>query len=325
MTRRTLPLLLAIALTAMPIHADAQQPGKLPRIGILSPTAPPPPSSPNVEELIKGLRELGYEDGRTATLDIRYGANNPERVAELPADLVRLQVAVIWTTGDLSTRAAQHATTAIPIVANVGFPVESGFVASLARPGGNITGVSVQADELAVKRLEVLKQAVPRMTRVAVLWDTVTSERQLKAAEAGARSLRLHVQSLKVGAPSELPGAFDAAARGRAEGLFVLVSPMLTSSREAVVALSARHRIPTVYPSRDSVDAGGLMSYGPNVADTSRIAAAQIDRILKGAKPADLPVRQPTRFDLVVNLKTAKALGLTLPQSLLLRADEVIQ
>ncbi len=325
MSPRLVVLLMATSLLVAPGAATAQQPGKLPRIGVLSPTAPPPPTTPQVEQLLRRLRELGYENGKTAIIEIRYAANNPDRVAELAAELVRLQVAVIWTIGDVSTRALRRETTTIPIVASVGFPVESGFVASLARPGGNITGISVQADELAVKRLELLKQALPRITRVAFLWDTVTSERQVRAAEAGARSLGLQLQALEVRTPGDLPGALEAAARARVEGLTVFVSPMLLSSREAVVALSARHRIPTVYPSPEFVEASGLMSYGPNLANTQRIAAGQIDRILKGAKPADLPFQQATKFDLSLNLKTVKALGLTLPQSLLLRADQVIE
>jgi len=322
---RLVVLLMATSLLVAPSAALAQRPGKLPRIGVLSPTAPSPPSSPQVEYLVQSLRELGYENGKTATIEVRYGANSPERLAEFAVELVRLQVDVIATTGDLSTRAAQRATTTIPIVAAVGFPVESGFVASLARPGGNTTGISVQADELAVKRLELLKQALPRMTRVAFLWDPVTSERQVRAAEAATKSLGLQLQVLQVRAPAELPRAFESAVRGRADGLAVAVSPMLVTSREAMVGLSTKHRIPAVYPEREYVEFGGLMSYGPNLADTRRIAAAQIDRILKGAKPADLPFQQATKFDLLLNLKTAKALGLTLPQSLLLRADQVIE
>lgn len=325
MSPRLVVLLMATSLLVAPDAATAQQPGKLPRIGILSPTAPPPPSSPQVEYLVQGLRELGYENGKTATIEVRYGANSPERLAELAAELVRLQVDVIATSGDLSTRVARRATTTIPIVASVGFPVESGFAVSLARPGGNITGISAQADELAVKRLELLKQALPRITRVAFLWDTVTSERQVRAAEAATKSLGLQLQVLQVRAPDELPGAFESAVRGREEGLAVAVSPMLVTSREAIVGLSTKHRIPALYPEREYVELGGLMSYGPNVADRHRAGAAQIDRILKGAKPADLPFRQMTKFDLVLNLKTAKALGLKIPQSLLLRADQVIE
>ena len=324
MTQRALFVLFAIALTGMPLLAEAHQPGKLPRIGILSPTAPPPPATPQVELLLQGLRELGYEDGKTAMMEIRYGAYNPDRIAELAAELVRLQAAVIWTTTDLSTRALQRATKTIPIVASVGFPVESGFVASLARPGGNITGTSVQADELTLKRLELLKLAVPRMTRVAFLWDANLNERQIRMAETGSKSLGLQLQVVSVRAPAEVAEAIEAAVRGRADGLLLPVSPMLVASRDAVVALTARHRLPAVYANREFVEAGGLISYGPNLADTIRIAAGQIDKILKGAKPAELPVQQATKFDLVVNFKTAKALGLALPQSLVQRADEVI-
>jgi putative ABC transport system substrate-binding protein len=224
-------------------------------------------------------------------------------------------VDVIWTVGDLCTRAAQRATTAIPIVANVGFPVESGFVASLARPGGNITAVSVLADELARKRLELLKQAMPTLTRLAFLWDTALNERQQRATEAGAKALGLQLHVLPTRAPTDLPKAFESAARARSEALSVPVSPMLSGSR-AVVALSAKHRIPTIYSNREFVDVGGLMSYGPSLAETSRLAAGLVDKILKGAKPADLPVMQALKFDLIINLKTASALGLTLPQSL---------
>lgn len=324
MNLRLVELLIAAVFLAAPA-VEAQQPAKLPRVGILVPMAPPPPLSPQVELMLQGLRELGYEDGKTATMEIRYSANDPERVANMAAELVRLQVAVVWTLGDLSTRAAQRATMAIPIVANVGFPVESGFVASLARPGGNITAVSVLADELALKRLELLKQAAPKMTRVAFLWDTALNERQLRATEAGAKALGLQLEVLSVRAPADLAGAFESAARARSEGLSAAVSPMLAGSREAVVALSAKHRVPTVYSSREYVEVGGLMSYGPSFAETQRLAAGLVDKILKGAKPAELPVRQATKFDLVVNLKTAKALGLKLPQSLVQRADQVIE
>jgi putative ABC transport system substrate-binding protein len=325
MTLRRAGLLVSAALLLIPVAVGAQQPDKLPRIGILVPVAPPPPMSAQVELMLQGLRELGYEDRRTATIEIRYGANDPERVANMAAELVRLHVAVIWTVADLSTRAAQRATTTIPIVANVGYPVESGFVASLARPGGNITAVSVLADELARKRLELLKQAVPKMTRVAFLWDPALNERQLRMAEVGSKLLGLRFHVVRARAPDDVAGAFASVARARSEGLFVAVSPMLLGSREAVVALSAKHRIPTMYSNREYVDVGGLMSYGPNLAETSRLAAGLVDKILKGAKPADVPVHQPTKFDLVINLKTAKALGLKLPQSLVQRADQVIE
>jgi putative ABC transport system substrate-binding protein len=222
MTVRLLALLIAAALLAAP-SAEAQQPVKLPRIGILVPMAPPPPLSAQVELMLQGLRELGYEDGKTATIEIRSGANDSERVANMAAELVRLQVAVIWTVGDLSTHAAQRATTTIPIVANVGYPVESGFVASLARPGGNITAVSVLADELARKRLELLKQAVPKLTRVAFLWDPALNEHQLRMVEAGGNSLGLRFHVVQARAPDGVAGAFESAARARSEGLSVAV------------------------------------------------------------------------------------------------------
>jgi putative ABC transport system substrate-binding protein len=322
------PRLVTLLITAVLLAAtaaDAQQPGKVPRIGILVPVAPPPPMSAQLELMLLGLRELGYENGKTATMEIRYGANDPERVANMAAELVRLPVAVIWTVGDLSTRAAQRATTTIPIVANVGYPVESGFVASLARPGGNITAVSVLADELARKRMELLKQAVPKMTRVAFLWDPALNERQLRMAEAGSKSLGLRFHVAQARGPDDVAGAFESSVRARSDALAVAVSPMMLGSREAVVALSTKHRIPTVYPNREYVDVGGLMSYGPNLAETSRLADGLVVKILKGAKAADLPVQQATKFDLVINLKAAKALGLKLPQSLVQRADQVIE
>lgn len=211
MTGRAIGIIgLVCAILTAPLAAEAQRAAQLPRIGILMQTASPPPPTPQVEHLLQGLRELGYEDGRNVVLEIRYGANDAQRLAELAAELVRLKVAVIATGGDLSTRAAQQATTTIPIVATVGFPVESGFAASLARPGGNITGVSVQADELAAKRLELLKEAMPKATRVAVLWDPVTSERQPKAAEAAAGRLKLQVQIVQARAPGEFERAFEA-------------------------------------------------------------------------------------------------------------------
>lgn len=326
MSRFTLVLNLALSMVAAPVVAGAQPAAQVPRIGILMQTAPPPPPTEQVERLLQGLRELGYEDGRNVAFEIRYGANDARRLAELAAELVRLKVAVIATGGDLSTRSAQQATTTIPIVATVGFPVESGFAASLARPGGNITGVSVQADELAAKRLELLKQAVPKATRVAVLWDPVTSERQPKAAEAAASRLKLQVQTVQARLPGEFERAFEAIVRGRAEVLLVLVSPMFQRSANALATLSAKHRIPTMYAARSFVENGGLMTYGPSLLETwQRSMAGLVDRILKGATPAELPFQQPTTFELVINLKAAKALALTIPQSILIRADEVIQ
>ena len=318
-------LALALVAFALPLAADAQPVAKLPRIGVLWQTAPPPPVHPNMTALLQGLKELGWEDGKSVVIEYRYGANQADRLAAFAAELVRLKVDVITTAGDLSTHAARRATTTIPIVASVGFPVESGFVKSLARPGGNITGIAVLADELAMKRLELLKQLLPQVSRVAVLWDPVTHERNPRAAEAAARTLGLQVQILRAQSPGELAPAFEAAAQARAEALLVLVSPMFLDNRSAFASLAARHRIPTMYYSHAWVESGGLIGYGPTVEEQWRIGAGLIDKILKGARPADLPVQQPTRFELSINLKTARTLGLTIPPALLLRADRIIE
>ena len=322
---RYLTLVIVALLSASPGAALAQSTGKLPRIGILTAAAPPPPATPQVEHFAQRLQELGWEDGKTALIDIRYGYNSPDRVAEQAAELVRLRAAVIATIGDLSTRAAQRATKAVPIVANVGFAVESGFVSSLGRPGGNITGVSIQVDEAIVKRMELVKSTVPGVSKIALLWDVALSQHLLRKSEAASRGLGLQLEVVSVRTPSDLPSAFDAVVRGRAGALIVPAGPMLGSAKEALVALAAKHRLPTAYFSRDFVEAGGLMSFGPNFQDVSALWAAQVDRVLRGARVAELPVLQPTRFTLVLNLKTARTLGLTPPPSLLARADEVIE
>ncbi len=316
---------LAFGLLAAPLASGAQRAVQVPRIGILMQTASPPPPTPQVQWLLQGLRELGYEDGRNVAFEIRYGANDARRLAELATELVRLKVAVIMTAGDLSTRAAQQATATIPIVASVGDPVETGFTASLARPGGNITGVAALAGELAPKRLELLRGVVPKLRRVAILRDPVTSERQLRAAEAAARVLKLEAQIVEARAPSDFEGAFEAVVRGRADALLILVSPMFQRSANALANLSARNRIPAIFHARSFAEEGGLMAYGPILSDVYRSAAGLIDRVLKGARPAELPWQQATKFEFIINLKAAKALGLTIPQSVLIRADEVIR
>lgn len=318
-------LALALVVLGLPLRTDAEPVAKLPRIGVLWQTAPPPPVHPNMTALLQSLRELGWEDGKSAVIEHRYGANQADRLAAFAAELVRMKVRVITTNGDLSTQAARRATTTIPIVAVVGFPVESGFVKSLARPGGNITGVAVLADELATKRLELLKELLPWLRRVAVLWDPVTHERQPKAAEAAARTLGLQAQILRAQSPDELTGAFDMAARAHAEALLVLVSPMFLSNQPNLVSLAGQHRIPTMYDRATWVERGGLIGYGPPPDEQWQVAASLIDKILKGAEPATLPVQQPTRFELSINARTAKALGLPIPPLLLLRADRVIE
>ncbi|MGQ0523582.1 MAG: ABC transporter substrate-binding protein [Betaproteobacteria bacterium] len=315
----------ALVAFAIPLAAHSQPVAKLPRIGVLWQTAPPPPVNPSMTVLLQGLKKLGWEDGKSVIIEYRYGANQADRLAAFAAELVRLKVDVISTNADLSTHAARQATTTIPIVAVVGYPVESGFVRSLARPGGNITGVAFLADVLSMKRLELLKDLLPRLSRVAVLYDPVTHERQPKAVEAAARTLGLQVQILRAQTPDELVPAFEAAAKTRAEALLVLVSPMFAGNQPALVSLAARHRMPAMYFTQRWVESGGLVSYGTPTEEVWELVAGQIDKILKGAQPASLPVLQPTRFELSINLKTARALGLTIPPVLLQRADHVIE
>jgi putative ABC transport system substrate-binding protein len=324
MNRRDAVLAL-LALGVAPLAAEAQSAARLPRIGVLWQTTPPPPVHPNMAALLKNLKDLGWEDGKTVAIEYRFAGNDADRLAQFANELVRLKVDLITTSGDLSTRAAQQATATIPIAMVVGFPVESGFVKSLARPGGNITGVAVLADELSVKRLELLKELIPRLSRVVVLWDPVTSERQPKAAEAAARALGLQIEVLRAKTAGDLAGAFEKATAARAEALLVLVSPMFQGNASAFADLAARHRIPVMYSAPVFVEVGGLITYGFVSDELWRLTAASIDKILKGAKPADLPVQQPTKFELVINLKTAIALGLKVPQSIFLRADRIIE
>lgn len=307
------------------VPAGAQPAAKVPRIGVLWQTAPPPPIHPNMAALIRSLQDLGWQDGRTVAIEYRYGGSDAARLAGLANELVRLKVDVITTSGDLSTRVAQQATTTIPIVAIVGFPVESGFVKSLSRPGGNITGVAVLADDLSVKRLELLKELFPRLSRVAVLWDPVTHERQPKAVEAAARTLGLQVQVHRAKSAGELEGAFDAAVAARAEAVLVLVSPMLGGNRADLARLAAQRRMPVMYYSQAFTEAGGLIAYGPSFEEQWRLVAIAIDKILKGARAAELPVQQPTKFELDVNLRVAREIGVKIPQSILFRADRVIE
>ena len=316
--------LIAVGLVAS-LSAGAQPAAKIPRIGVLWQTAPPPPIHPNMVALLRSLQDLGWQDGKTVAIEYRYGANDAARLAAFANELVRLKVDVITTGGDLSTRAAQQATSMIPIVAVVGFPVESGFVKSLRRPGGNITGVAVIADEASAKRLELLKELIPRLSRVAVLWDPVTHERQPKAVEAAASTLGLQVQVLQAKSAGELEGAFKAAGAARAEAVLVLVSPTFVGNRAVLVRLAAQHRLPAMYFSQAFTGAGGLIAYGPPIEEQWGLAASAIDKILKGARAAELPVQQPTRFELEVNLKAAREIRINIPQSILLHANRVIE
>jgi ABC-type uncharacterized transport system substrate-binding protein len=329
MNRRTFVGTLAIGLLAAPLAAEAQQPAKVPRIGYLAPSLAANPQ--NHEAFRQGLRDLGYVEGGNVVLEYRDAEGKPERFPALAAELVALKVDVIVAPTTLAAVAAEQATRTIPIVfATAGDPVTSGLVISLARPGGNVTGLSILAPELVGKRLELLTQAVPGVSRVAVLWHPGGMGERMdkdmaKEADAAARALGVRLHFVEARGPADFERAFSDVTRGHAGALTVLGSTMFSDERRRLVDLAARNRLPAVYTSKEFVDAGGLMAYGPNVADLYRRAATYVDKILKGATPTDLPVEQPTKFVLVVNLKTAKALGLTIPPSLLLRADEVIR
>jgi putative ABC transport system substrate-binding protein len=283
------------------------------------------------EAFLQGLRDLGYVEGRSLVIEYRNAEGKSERLPALAAELVALKADVIAAQGTSAALAAKQATRTLPIVfAGVGDPVTSGLVTSLARPGGNVTGSSILNPELVGKCLELLTQAVPGVSRVAVLWQPGglgerTGKDMLKRAEVAARALGVRLQVVEARGPENLDRAFSDMTRARAGALTVLPSGVFNNERRRLVDLAAKNRLPAVYPWRESVDAGGLMSYGPNVADSLRRAATYVDKILKGAKPGDLPVEQPTKFELVINVKTAKALGLTIPQLVLGRADHVVE
>jgi putative tryptophan/tyrosine transport system substrate-binding protein len=316
-------------LLAAPLAAEAQQAVKVARIGFLAGNLA---AIPHLREaFLQGLRDLGYVEGRNVVIEDRDAKGKLERLPALAAELVALKVDVIVAGSTPHALAAKQATRTLPIVfAAADDAVGSGLVTGLARPGGNVTGLSFLAPELVGKRLELLKQAVPGVTQVAVLWQPGglgerTEQDQLKEADVAARALGVRLQFVEARGPADIDRAFSDMTRARAGALTVLTGAMFFINRIRLADLAAKNRLPTVYPWRDGVDAGGLMSYGPDLADLYRRAATYVDKILKGAKPAHLPVEQPTKFELVINLKTAKALGLTIPPSLLGRADEVIQ
>jgi putative ABC transport system substrate-binding protein len=325
-----LAVVLGLSLFVAPLAAEAQQAGKVARVGLLALNLAAAPHLP--EAFRQGLRDLGYVEGRNVVIEYRDAEGKAERLPALAAELVALKVDVILAAGTPQALAAQHATKTIPIVFASGAsdPVTSGLVTSLARPGGNVTGLTGLGPELVGKVLELLTQAVPGVSRVAALWQPGTlGERtekdMLKGAEDTGRALGVRLQFVEARGPDDFDRAFSDMTRARAGALAVLGSAMFFNERRRLVDLAAKHRLPAVYTVKEYVDAGGLMAYGPNLADLFRRAATYVDKILKGAKPADLPVEQPTKFELVINLKTAKALGLTIPQTLLLRADRVIE
>jgi putative ABC transport system substrate-binding protein len=321
-------LVLLPALLAAPLPADAQPAGKVPRIGFLSLTSPSDRPA-LLDAFRQGLRELGWVEGQNIGIDYRYAEGRVDRLPDLAAELVRLKVALIISFGTQGVTAAKNATETIPIIMiAVRDPAGTGLIKSLARPGGNVTGVSGYAGlEIVAKQLELLKETVPKLRRVAILSNPTNAYHQLAIREVNvpARSLGVQLQLLEARDPNEFDGAFAAMAQERVGALLVLSDAMLNSHRTRLADLAARSRLPAAYGVRESVAAGGLMSYGPSFLDLFRRSATFVDKILRGAKPADLPVEQPTKFELVINAKTAKALGLTIPPSLLRRADEVIQ
>jgi putative ABC transport system substrate-binding protein len=314
----------ALCLAATAVAAAVERPAKVPRIGVLAfqPT-------PHLLEVFRqGLRDLGYVEGQTIAIEYRFGEGRPERLPGLAAELVRLKVDVIVAGPPPAPEAAKQATSTIPIVfAVTGDPVAEGLVASIARPGGNLTGLAAMSPELVGKQLELLKEVVPRVSRVAVLQNPGNQGHPptLPQAEDAARVLRVQLHILKASSPAEIDSTFAAMTVQRAGGVLVLRDPLFNAQRTQIAALAAKGRLPAIYGNREFVEAGGLMSYGASLVDLWRRAATYVDKILKGAKPADLPVEQPTKFELVINMKTAKALGLTIPRSVLSLADEVIQ
>ncbi len=321
-----LAVVLAVSLVLAPLAAHAQQASKGYRIGFLGDS--PAAFSEPTEAFRQGLRDLGYVEGRNITIEYRWAEGKPERMRELAEELVRLKVDVIIVPGSIYTEAAKRATSTIPIVfLGHADPVATGHATSLARPGGNITGLSIMLTEASVKSLELLKQGVPGLARIAVIFDPATPSHGpiLKAVEAAGPLLRLQVQPVAVRSATEFDSAFLAIVQGRADAVLVLTTPLFVAGAQPLAELALTHKLPSVFTPRENVEAGGLMSYSPDRADYYRRGAIYVDKILKGANPADLPVQQPTRFQLVVNLKTAKALGLTIPESFLSRVDEVIE
>ena len=331
MTRRRL-LLALVALAAclgpfgLASAADAQQPASPRRIGVL--LVGFSPESKEAQAFRQGLRDAGYAEGRDVVIEWRSANGDYDRVPELAADLVQRKVDVIVVDSTLATQAVKRATSTIPIVmALVADPVGSGLVASLAHPGGNVTGLSMMMADLSAKRLQLLKEAIPRLTRVAVLWnpDTPYHPKVIEELKAVAPSLSIELSFVSARTPEEIGPAFSAVSRAHAQALYVIEDAFFFTHRTTLLKLASKARLPVIYGERHFADEGGLMSYGPNFGDLFRRSAGYVDKILKGAKPGDLPIEQPTKFELVVNLKTAKALGITIPESILLRADEVIR
>ncbi|MEO6164572.1 MAG: ABC transporter substrate-binding protein [Candidatus Binatia bacterium] len=327
MTKRIVIWLLVIFFVANVSVAPAQQPGKISRIGFLF-SISPAANADRVEAFRQRLRELGYVEGKNIVIEYREAGGKIEQLPELATELVHLKMDVIVTAGPSPTRATKEATSTIPIVMTWdNDPVANGFVASLARPGGNITGLSTLAPELTGKQLELLKEIVPKLSRVAVLGTSNQpgNAQLLREVELAAAALKVQLQYLDILGPKNIETAFRAATKGRADGVLALAGRGVFSHRRQVIDLAAKNRLPAIYPQSEYVEDEGLVSYGTNVADLYRRAAVYVDKILKGAKPSDLPVEQPIKFEFIVNLKAAKQIGLTIPPNVLVRADRVIR
>jgi len=320
--RRTFVYSLAGGLLAAPLAAEAQQAGTVPRIGFLQRAR-----NENLEVFIQALRETGYVDGKNAVVETRIYEGSLDRVPHLAKELVTLKCDVIVAAAPYAIKAAMTATSTIPIVGIdlESDPVANGWARSLSRPGCNVTGEFLDLPELAGKQIQLLREAVPELLRVAVVWDSTIGQVQIRATEAAARSAGVQAQSLGIRLAADLPEAFARSVRANAQGMIVLSSPVLLGLREEISKLALTHHLPTISLFTSYPQAGALMAYGPNLAEMYKRLVTYVDRILKGARPGDLPIARPTRFELVINLKTAKALGLTIPPALLQRADQVIE
>jgi putative tryptophan/tyrosine transport system substrate-binding protein len=325
MSKKICPFALCVMLLVFGIPAEAQQSKKVPRIGVLRPGLA---AAPNYEAFRQGLRELGYVEGQNVVLEFRDGEAKAERLPDLASELVRLKVDVIVTSSTPAIQAAKQATGTIPIVmAFSGDPVGTGLVASLAKPGGNITGLSDIGPEISGKQLELLKEAFPTISRVAFFLNSSNqgNRLRLKAAEATAGELKVQIQAVEVRSTNDIEKAISTINKGQAQALMTVRDPAIYSNQTRILEFAAENRLPTMHMDKEPVEAGGLMSYGPNVPDLFRRAATYVEKILKGAKPADLPVERPMKFEFVINLKTAKQIGLTIPPNVLARADQVIK
>jgi len=325
--RRIGVVILALSLTLAPVVGAAQPAGKVWRIGVLTTGNPRSAPPANWDGFLQGLRESGYVEGQNVAFEQRYAEGKPELFPDRAADLVRLKVDVIFARGPWAVTAAKAATRTIPIIGLdlESDPIADGFVKSLARPGENITGMFLDLAELSGKQLQILKEIIPKLPRVAILGDPAVNASQLRELRVVARSLAVQTQALEMKSSKDLESAFEAANKGHARALIVLSNPLTLAARTQIGDMAVKRRLPTMYLYRAHVDAGGLISYGPDLPDMFRRCGEYVGRILGGAKPSELPVERPVRFDLVLNLKTAKALGLTIPQTLLLRADQVIE